>query len=149
MIETTPAWKSLSDHCESVRGAHLREHFRADPERASRLTVEAAGIWADFSKQRVTAKTVELLLALAEERGLKKKIEAMFRGDKINATENRAVLHVALRLPKDQKLVVDGVDVVPQVHKTLERMSAFAERVRSGEWKGFTGRRIRNVVNIG
>ncbi len=149
MSEPTPAWKALSDHLEKLRNVHLRELFGGDPERARRFTVDAAGVYADFSKQRVTDETLRLLLALADERGLRGKIDAMFRGEKINSTENRAVLHVALRAPKGQSIMVDGADVVPNVHGTLDRMSAFADRVRSGEWKGFTGHRIRNVVNIG
>ncbi len=149
MSETTPAWKALSDHRDKFRNSHLRELFGGDAGRAERFTVEAAGLYADFSKQRIVEETLKLLLALAEERGLRGKIDAMFRGEKINATENRAVLHVALRAPKEATILVDGQNVVPLVHGTLDRMAAFSDRVRSGEWKGFTGRRIRNVVNIG
>ncbi len=149
MSETTPAWKALSDHRDKFRNSHLRELFGGDAGRAERFTVEAAGLYADFSTQRIVEETLKLLLALAEERGLRGKIDAMFRGEKINATENRAVLHVALRAPKEATILVDGQNVVPLVHGTLDRMAAFSDRVRSGEWKGFTGRRIRNVVNIG
>ncbi|MFT3839165.1 MAG: glucose-6-phosphate isomerase [Myxococcaceae bacterium] len=148
-MSETPAWKALSQHRDQLKPQHLRDLFKADPDRASKLTVEGAGLYADFSKQRVTQETLRLLMALAGERDLRAKIDAMFKGEKINRTENRAVLHVALRAQKGESILVDGVDVVPQVHATLDRMSAFAERVRSGEWKGFTGKRIRTVVNIG
>jgi glucose-6-phosphate isomerase len=132
-----------------MKGQHLRDLFAKDPGRGERFTAEADGIFLDYSKNRVTDETLKLLVALAEESGLRGKIEAMFRGDKINITENRAVLHVALRAPKSEKVVVDGEDVVPGVHAVLEKMAGFADRVRSGEWKGHTGKRIRNVVNIG
>jgi glucose-6-phosphate isomerase len=132
-----------------MKGQHLRDLFAKDPGRGERFTAEADGIFLDYSKNRVTDETLRLLVALAEESGLRGKIEAMFRGDKINITENRAVLHVALRAPKSEKIVVDGEDVVPGVHAVLEKMAGFADRVRSGEWKGHTGKRIRNVVNIG
>ena len=144
-----PAWKALQTHSEAIKGKHLRELFAADPGRGQRFTAEANGIFLDFSKNRITDETLKLLVELAEESGLRAKIEAMFRGDKINITENRAVLHVALRAPKDEQSFVDGEDVVPGVHAVLDKMAGFAERVRSGEWKGHTGKRIRNVINIG
>jgi glucose-6-phosphate isomerase len=148
-LNERPAWKTLQTHSEAIKGIHLRELFAADPGRGERFTAEAHGIFLDYSKNRITGDTVKLLLALAEESGLRAKIEAMFRGDKINITENRAVLHVALRAPKDEQIVVDGEDVVPGVHAVLEKMAGFAERVRSGAWKGHTGKRIRNIINIG
>jgi len=144
-----PAWKALRAHAEQIRGRQLRELFAEDPSRGERLTAEAEGIFLDYSKNRVTDETLKLLVQLADESGLKARTEAMFTGEKINITENRAVLHVALRAPKSEKIVVDGEDVVPGVHEVLDKMAAFAERVRSGEWKGHTGKRIRNVVNIG
>jgi glucose-6-phosphate isomerase len=148
-LNQRPAWKALQTHSEAMKGRHLRELFAADPGRGQRFTAEANGIFLDYSKNRLTDETLKLLIALAEESGLRAKIEAMFRGDKINITENRAVLHVALRAPKDEKIVVDGEDVVPGVHAVLDKMAAFSERVRSGSWKGHTGKRIRNVINIG
>ena len=144
-----PAWKALEAHYARVRDVQLRTLFAEDPQRGERFTVEAAGLYLDYSKHRVTDETLRLLLALAEESGLRARIEAMFRGEKINVTEKRAVLHVALRAPKGQSLVVDGDDVVPKVHDVLDKMTDFANRVRSGAWKGHTGKRIRNVVNIG
>jgi glucose-6-phosphate isomerase len=143
------AWKSLQSHSEQIRQKHLRELFAADPGRGERFTVETGGIFLDYSKNRVTDETLKLLLELAVQSGLREKIEAMFTGEKINITENRAVLHVALRAPKGEKIVVDGEDVVPAVHAVLDKMAGFAERVRSGAWKGHTGKRIRNVVNVG
>ena len=143
------AWKALQSHYKKIREAHLRDLFSADPERSVRMTAEAEGIFLDYSKNRITDETIKLLLDLAEEAGLRPRIDDMFSGKKINATENRAVLHVALRAPKDAVITVDGVNVVPEVHAVLDKMSAFSERVRSGEWKGRTGKRIRNVVNIG
>ena len=143
------AWKRLQEHSRQMQGATLRQMFADDPGRAERLTAEAGGIFLDYSKNRVTDETLELLTQLAEESGLKGRMEAMFRGEKINVTENRAVLHVALRARKGESIVVDGKDVVPDVHAVLDKMAAFADRVRSGEWKGHTGKRIRNVVNIG
>ena len=148
-LNQRPAWKALQTHSQEMKGQHLRDLFAKDPGRGERFTAEADGIFLDYSKNRVTDETLKLLVALAEESGLRGKIEAMFRGDKINITENRAVLHVALRAPKSEKIVVDGEDVVPSVHAVLEKMAGFADRVRSGEWKGHTGKRIRNVVNIG
>ena len=143
------AWKALQAHYEKVRPLHLRELFAKDPKRGERMTAEAAGIFLDYSKNRITAETVNLLVQLAEESALRSHIDAMFRGDKINFTEHRAVLHVALRAPKDAAILVDGQNVVPEVHAVLDKMTEFSNRVRSGEWKGYTGRRIRNVINIG
>jgi glucose-6-phosphate isomerase len=143
------SWKALQAHYEKIRGLHLRNLFAGDPGRGERLTAEAVGIFLDYSKNRITDETVRLLVALAEESGLRQRIDAMFRGEKINITENRAVLHVALRAPRDASIVVDGENVVPQVHAVLDKMAAFSERVRSGEWKGATGKAIRNVVNVG
>ena len=144
-----PAWKALESHFLQIGKKHLRELFAADPARGERFTAEACGIFLDYSKNRIDDNTLKLLVELAEQSGLREKTEAMFRGDKINITENRAVLHVALRAPKSESIVLDGEDVVPGVHAVLERMAGFADRVRSGEWKGHTGKRIRNVVNIG
>lgn len=144
-----PAWKALVAHHKKIKDVTLRELFDEDAKRGTRLTATGAGIFLDYSKNRVTDETLTLLLQLAEESGLKDRIEAMFTGEKINITEDRAVLHVALRAPKGQKIVVDGKDVVPEVHDVLEKMGKFADRVRSGRWKGHTGKRIRNVVNIG
>ncbi|HEY4934707.1 MAG TPA: glucose-6-phosphate isomerase [Terriglobales bacterium] len=144
-----PAWKVLSAHYKQIRETHLRKMFADDPKRGERFTSEAVGIFFDYSKNRITDETLRLLLQLAEESGLRERIDAMFRGDKINVSEKRAVLHVALRAPKGQVIKVDGKDVVPGVHAVLDKMSAFSERVRSGEWKGHTGKRIRNVINIG
>ncbi len=148
-LRQRPAWKALEQHHAEIAGRHLRELFDEDPGRGERLTAEAVGLYLDYSKNRVTDETIRLLIRLAEESGLEQRRDAMFRGDRINVSENRPVLHVALRMPKDAALVVDGVDVVAQVHEVLDRMSAFAEKVRSGEWKGFTGAAIRNVVNVG
>src|ERR1700757_2105786 len=144
-----PGWKALESHHQKVRELHLRQLFADDPKRGERLTTEAVGLYLDYSKNRVTDETLKLLFQLAEECGLRDRIEAMFRGEKINITENRAVLHVALRSPRGTSIVVDGEDVVPQVHAVLDKMSDFANRVRSGAWKGHTGKRIRNVINIG
>jgi glucose-6-phosphate isomerase len=143
------AWKALAAHYKQVRELHLRSLFADDPGRGERMTAEGAGIFLDYSKNRVTDETLKLLLQLAEESDLRGRIDAMFRGEKINITENRAVLHVALRAPKGVSILVDGEDVVPQVHAVLDRMTDFSNRVRSGEWTGHTGKRIRNVVNIG
>jgi glucose-6-phosphate isomerase len=144
-----PAWKALQAHSQQLRESHLRDLFAQDPTRGERLAVEAAGLYFDYSKHRVSDETLRLLLQLAEESGLRARIEAMFRGEKINVTENRAVLHIALRAPKGESIVVDGEDVVPQVHAVLDKMAAFAEQARSGAWLGYTGKRIRNVINIG
>jgi glucose-6-phosphate isomerase len=148
-LRQTAGWKALEEHHEAFRGVHLRDLFALDPGRGERLAVEAAGLYLDYSKNRVMDDTIRLLVALAEERGLRGRIDAMFTGERINVTEARAVLHVALRAPRDASIVVDGEDVVPKVHEVLDRMSAFADRVRSGDWTGATGKRIRNVVNIG
>jgi len=143
------AWKALASHYKTVSKLHLRQLFADDPKRGQRMTVEAVGLYLDYSKNRITDETFKLLLQLAGESGLRARIDAMFRGDKINITEQRAVLHVALRAPKDASIIVDGKNVVPEVHEVLDRMADFSERVRSGEWKGHTGKRIRNVINIG
>src|SRR6058998_930148 len=144
-----PAWNALQRHYEEMRSVHLRTLFAGDPRRGERYTAEAAGLYLDYSKHRVTDETVRLLVALAEESDLRARIDARFRGDKINVTEHRAVLHVALRTPRGQSIVVDGEDVVPEVHAVLDRMADFATRVRDGRWTGHTGKRMRNVVNIG
>ena len=143
------AWKALQNHFKTIRDTHLRSLFEQDPQRGDRMTAEGAGLFLDYSKNRVTDETLRLLLQLADESALGKRIMAMFSGEKINITENRAVLHVALRAPKDATILVDGKNVVPEVHAVLDKMSDFAQRVRSGEWKGHTGQRIKNVVNIG
>jgi len=148
-LTSSPAWKALGAHCSSIRNLELRQLFADDPHRGERLTTEGAGVYLDYSKNRITDATVELLLQLAEESGLRAHIDAMFRGEKINVSENRAVLHVALRAPRGVSIVVDGRNVVPDVHAVLDRMTGFAQRVRSGEWTGHTGKRIRNVVNVG
>jgi glucose-6-phosphate isomerase len=148
-LRSRPAWRALERHHAEVRGLHLRDMFAGDPGRGERLVAEGAGLYLDYSKNRITDETITLLVALAEECGLRERTEAMFRGERINVTEDRAVLHVALRMPKGEPLTVEGVDVVAEVHAVLDRMSAFADRVRSGEWKGHTGKPIRNVVNIG
>jgi len=142
-------WKALSKHYGQVRELHLRDMFRQDPTRGESMNVEVDGIYLDYSKNRVTHETIGLLTALAERSGLRQRIEAMFNGEQINVTERRAVLHVALRAPEGERIVVDGVDVVPEVQRVRRKMAAFAERVRSGEWKGSTGKPIRNVINIG
>ncbi|MHB8908830.1 MAG: glucose-6-phosphate isomerase [Syntrophales bacterium] len=144
-----PAWKALAEHHRKIGRLHLRTLFAESPGRGERLTAEGAGIYLDYSKNRVTDETIELLVRLAGECGLREQIEAMFAGQKINVTENRAVLHIALRAPLGAHITLDGVDVVPQVHAVLERMAAFAEAVRSGRWQGYTGKALRNVVNIG
>ena len=143
------AWQALADHYETVRDLHLRKLFADDPTRGERMTAEAAGVYLDYSKNRINDETLKLLIELAEQSGLRARIDAMFRGDKINVTENRAVLHVALRAPKGASIVVDGRNVVPDVHAVLEKMADFANRVRTGQWKGHSGKRIRNIVNIG
>ncbi len=148
-LTDSPAWAALVAHHRAIGDVHLRRFFADDASRGTRLTAEAAGLYLDYSKQRVTEETVRLLSALADSVGLRGCIDAMFRGDKINVTEQRAVLHVALRAPRDQTLVVDGENVIPLVHAVLDRMAAFAEQIRSGAWTGYTGARIRNIVNIG
>ncbi len=148
-LTARPAWKALTAHFASVKDIELRQLFADDPRRGERLTAEAAGVYFDYSKNRVTDTTMTLLLQLAAESGLRARIDAMFRGDRINVSENRAVLHVALRAPRGQSIVLDGKDVVPDVHAVLDRMAQFADRVRSGAWTGHTGKRIRNVINVG
>jgi len=148
-LRSRPAWTALREHYEKVGALHLRELFAADPARGERLTAEAAGLYLDYSKNRITDETIALLAELASQSGLPERIEAMFAGERINTTENRSVLHVALRMPKGSTLIVDGTDVVAQVHEVLDAMAGFARRVRSGQWLGFTGKPIRNVVNIG
>src|SRR5262245_37409421 len=143
------AWKSLATHSKEIKKLHLGKLFTQDSKRGERFTAEAAGLFLDYSKNRITDKTLELLLQLAAESGLRGKIDAMFGGEKINVTENRAVLHVALRAPESATILVDRKNVVPDVHAVLDKMADFSNRVRSGEWKGFTGKRIRNVLNIG
>jgi glucose-6-phosphate isomerase len=148
-LRDRPAWRALEQHYEEIRPVHLRDLFAADEARGERLVAEGAGLYLDYSKNRITDETVGLLEALAEQSGLAGRIEAMFTGERINVSENRSVLHVALRMPKSRSLIVDGVDVVKQVHEVLDRMSAFSDRIRSGDWRGYTGRPIRNVINIG
>jgi len=153
-MSTTPLtqrheWQALLKHYETIKGASLRQLFADDPKRSERFTLEEVGLYLDYSKNRITEETLRLLLDLAMSADLRDRIDAMFRGEKINITEKRAVLHVALRATRDQSIVVDGDDVVPKVHEVLDRMSDFSDRVRNGEWKGYTGKAIRNVVNIG
>src|SRR5207253_9590846 len=143
------SWKALQAHQEKIRGLHLRTLFVDGATRGERMSAEAVGIYLDYSKNRVTDETLALLCRLAEESGLRERINAMFRGDKINLTEDRAVLHVALRAPRGTSIVVDGKNVMPEVHAVLDAMADFSNRVRSGAWKGHTGKRIRNVINIG
>ena len=143
------AWKALAAHYKKARELHLRELFADDPRRGERMSVEAVGLFLDYSKNRVTDETLKLLLQLAEESGLRGRIDAMFRGERINITENRAVLHVALRAPRGASIIVDGENVVDQVHAVLDKMADFSNRVRGGAWKGHTGRPIRNIVNVG
>jgi glucose-6-phosphate isomerase len=148
-LSERPAWKALEAHYQQIQGKQLKQLFADDPARGDRFTVETGGVLLDYSKNRITDETLKLLIQLAEESGLRARIDAMFSGEKINITENRAVLHVALRAPKSESIFVDGEDVVPGVHAVLDKMAAFADRVRSGAWKGHTGKRIRNVINIG
>jgi glucose-6-phosphate isomerase len=148
-LRERPAWVALTRHYGDIGGVHLRELFAADPSRGERLVAEAAGLRLDYSKNRITDETIGLLAQLARESGVAERREAMFEGEHINVTEDRAVLHVALRMPRERSLIVDGVDVVAEVHEVLDRMSAFAERIRDGEWRGHTGKPVRNVVNIG
>ena len=143
------AWKALETHFQQLRDVHLRQLFADDSQRGERMTLEALGLYLDYSKNRITDETLKLLVQLAEQAGVRERIDAMFRGDKINVTEDRAVLHVALRAPKGESILVDGQNIVPEVHAVLDKMAAFANRIRSGEWKGYTGKRIRNIVNIG
>ena len=144
-----PSWKALEKHYLKIRNLHLRSLFADDPQRGERMAVESDGIYLDYSKNRITDETIGLLVNLANERGLQERIEDMFKGDKINITENRAVLHIALRAPKGERIMVDGVDVVPEVHAVLDKMAVFSDQVRSGQWKGYTGKPVRNIVNIG
>jgi len=144
-----PSWKALAAHYRQIKHLNLRKLFADDPKRGARLAAEAAGVYLDYSKNRINDQTIKLLMQLAKESGLREKIDAMFSGEKINTTENRAVLHVALRAPKDETILVDGKNVVPEVHAVLDRMTEFSHRIRSGEWKGHTGKRIKNVINIG
>jgi len=149
LLTLRPEWQALSKHHETIKGASLRQLFADDPKRSEQFTLEEVGLYLDYSKNRITGETLRLLLDLAVSCNLRDRIDAMFRGEKINITENRAVLHVALRATRDQSILVDGEDIVPKVHEVLDRMSEFSERVRSGEWKGHTGKSIRNVINIG
>jgi glucose-6-phosphate isomerase len=148
-VTERPTWNGLAAHYDSVARLHLRKLFVDDPKRGERMTAVGAGLFLDYSKNRITDETLKLLLQLADESGLRERIDAMFRGEKINITENRAVLHVALRAPRGAAIVLDGENVVPEVHAVLDKMADFSNRVRSGEWKGYTGKRIRNVINIG
>ena len=144
-----PAWRALEAHVEQMRDVHLRSLFAADPSRGERFAVEAAGLYLDYSKNHVTDETVRLSWSLADACGLRERIEAMFRGDRINTTEGRAVLHVALRAPRGETILLDGEMSCPHVHEVLDRMAAFADQVRDGRWRGHTGRRVRTVINIG
>ena len=144
-----PAWKALEAHYQKIRDQHLRRLFAEDPNRGERFALEALGIYLDYSKNRITDETIRLLLELAESSELRERIDAMFKGEKINITENRAVLHIALRTPRDQAIIVDGVNVVPEVHAVLDKMAHFSNRIRSGAWTGYTGKRMRNIINIG
>jgi glucose-6-phosphate isomerase len=149
MLKDKPAWQALEKHYRKIQGVHLRSLFADDPHRGERMAVEGAGIYLDYSKNRITDETIRLLTNLAEECGLPQRIEAMFHGEKINVTEDRAVLHIALRAPRDREIFVDGANVLPEVYHVLDRMAAFTDQVRSGRWQGYTGKRIRSVVNIG
>ncbi|MGO9957995.1 MAG: glucose-6-phosphate isomerase [Solirubrobacteraceae bacterium] len=149
MLRDRPAWNALAQHYEEIRRAHLRDLFAADASRGERLVAEGAGLFLDYSKNRITDETVKLLVALAEQSRLAERTAAMFAGERINVSENRSVLHVALRMPKGSSLIVEGIDVVAQVHEVLDHMAAFTQRIRSGSWRGHTGKPIRNVVNIG
>jgi len=148
-LSQRPAWAELSEHFKKLSGQQLRQLFAEDSDRAERFTIDALGLYFDYSKHRITAETIRLLVELAEQSGLRQHIDAMFAGKKVNVTEHRAVLHVALRAPKGQQIFADGVDVVPEVHAVLDKMTAFAEQVRGGLWKGHSGKRIRNVINVG
>src|SRR5438045_7977013 len=148
-LSDRPAWKALRDHHAKIRDVHRRQLFADDPRRGERLTVEGVGLYLDYSKHRVTDETLRLLVHLAEQAGLRERIDAMFRGERINVTENRAVLHVALRAPRGASIVVDGENVVPQVHAVLDKMADFSKRVRTGAWNGYRGKPIGNVDNLG
>jgi glucose-6-phosphate isomerase len=149
LITEFPMWKALEAHYGKMKDVHLRQLFSLDPQRGERLAAEGCGLYLDYSKNRINDETIRLLMELARARGLQNRIDAMFRGDKINVTENRAVLHTALRAPRDRQIMVDGENIVPGVHEVLDRMSAFSRRVRSGDWRGHTGKPVRNVINIG
>ncbi len=149
LLTERPAWKALDVHARKVRDLHLRQLFADDPGRGERMTAEAVGIFLDYSKNRITDHSITLLVQLAEQSGLRARIDDMFRGEKINLTEDRAVLHVALRAPREATIVVNGENVMPQVHAVLDKMAAFSDQIRSGHWKGHTGKRIRNIINIG
>src|SRR6266702_2065748 len=144
-----PSWKALAEHYQKIRDLHLRTLFAQDARRGERFATEAVGIYLDYSKNRITDETIQLLLELAESSGLRERIDAMFKGEEINITEKRAVLHVALRAPRDQSIIVGGVNVVPEVHAVLDKMADFSNRIRSGAWTGYTGKRMRNIINIG
>ncbi|MFP5405064.1 MAG: glucose-6-phosphate isomerase, partial [Gammaproteobacteria bacterium] len=148
-LSSSPPWQALVAHEAQMRGGHLRDLFAEDPERGTRLTAEGAGLLLDYSKHRVSDETLRLLLELAAERDVTGRRDAMFAGERINTTEDRAVLHVALRAPRSERIMVDGMDAVAEVHAVLDRMSAFSDQVRNGTWLGHTGKRIRNVVSIG
>ncbi|MGA9851917.1 MAG: glucose-6-phosphate isomerase [Gammaproteobacteria bacterium] len=148
-LTNRPAWKALEAHHQTLRSQHLRQLFADDPKRGEHFAAEAIGLYLDYSKNRITEETLRLLLALARECGLRERIDAMFHGEKINVTEKRAVLHVALRTPRNERILVDGVDVVPEVHKVLDRMAMFSQQIRNGQWRGHSGKRIRNLINIG
>ncbi|MGZ8136945.1 MAG: glucose-6-phosphate isomerase [Methylococcaceae bacterium] len=149
MLKQLPAWQALDEHYQQMRNVHLRELFSADPQRGERFAIEASGIYFDYSKHLITGETISLLVQLAETCGLRQRIDAMFSGEAINVTERRAALHTALRAPEGERILVDGINVVPEVHAVLQRMSAFSDQVRGGHWLGYTGKPIRNVVNIG
>src|SRR5438477_8093441 len=149
LLTQHPSWQALEEHYEKMRDLHLRTLFAQDPRRGERFAAEDVGIYLDYSKNRVSEETMRLLLDLAESAGLRERIDAMFRGEKINVTEQRAVLHVALRAPKDESIIVDGENVVPEVHAVLDKMANFSNRIRSGAWTGYTGKRMRNIINIG
>jgi glucose-6-phosphate isomerase len=149
MLAERLAWKALKAHFLEVRKLHIRDLFIDDPTRGKRMTLETAGLYLDYSKNRITDETLARLIQLAVESGLQTRIDAMFRGEKINATENRAVLHIALRVPRNASITVDGESVAPKVHAVLDRMAEFCNQVRNGSWKGYTGKQIRNIVNIG
>ena len=148
-LTVLPEWQALQRHADEMREVHLRSLFATDPSRGTRLSAEAAGLYLDYSKNRITDETMRLLAALARISGLRQRIDAMFNGEKINTTEERAVLHVALRAPRDASIVLDGDNVMPHVHAVLDRMAAFADQVRDGRWRGHTGQRVRAVVNVG
>ncbi len=148
MLTKRPEWKTLANHWKTIESKHLRELFAADPKRAETFSLTACDLILDYSKNRITAETMGLLVELAEATELRSKIEAMFTGEKINRTEDRAVLHTALRAPRGTKVLMDGEDVMPGIHEVLDRMEDFSNRIRSGEWKGYTGKPIKNIVNI-